>query len=204
MRVAVARPSGSDLVTVSGTVPDSLLPLGGPARDRRSAEVLRRRAEEPPARRRDRAHRQRRRARRARRQRLDPRGDDRVRHPPDARRSPTSAARASTPSRSSRRWRTRRRAGGRWEGALTLARQFLATLGLEAARFDLHDGSGLSANNRVSAGDLVSFLEAMNTHPQGAALAVDPGRLGGGRTAPCAAGSSIAGAVGRSRPRPAP
>ena len=57
---------------------------------------------------------------------------------------------------------------GSWQGALTLARQFLTTLGLEAARFDLHDGSGLSANNRVSAGDLVSFLEAMNTHPQGA------------------------------------
>ncbi len=57
---------------------------------------------------------------------------------------------------------------GSWEGALALARQFLGGLGLEAARFDLHDGSGLSTGNRASAADLVRFLRAMNTHPQGA------------------------------------
>ena len=57
---------------------------------------------------------------------------------------------------------------GSWQAALSLARQFLGGLGLEAARFDLRDGSGLSAGNRVSAADLVSFLRAMDTHPQGA------------------------------------
>jgi len=57
---------------------------------------------------------------------------------------------------------------GSWQGALSLEREFLSGLGLHASRFDLRDGSGLSANNRVSAGDMVSFLQAMNTHPQGA------------------------------------
>jgi D-alanyl-D-alanine carboxypeptidase/D-alanyl-D-alanine-endopeptidase (penicillin-binding protein 4) len=58
---------------------------------------------------------------------------------------------------------------GTWEGAIALAKQFLGTLGLDPGRFDLRDGSGLSAFNRVSAGDLVRFLEAMNSDPQGAA-----------------------------------
>ncbi len=57
---------------------------------------------------------------------------------------------------------------GSWTGALLLAKQFLGGLGLEADRFDLHDGSGLSAENRVSAADLVSFLRAMDSDPQGA------------------------------------
>jgi len=57
---------------------------------------------------------------------------------------------------------------GTWEGALALERQFLAALGLDAARYDLHDGSGLSASNRVASADLVRFLRAMNAHPHGA------------------------------------
>jgi D-alanyl-D-alanine carboxypeptidase/D-alanyl-D-alanine-endopeptidase (penicillin-binding protein 4) len=57
---------------------------------------------------------------------------------------------------------------GTWEGALALAKQFLATLGLDAGRFELRDGSGLSAFNRVSAGELVQFLEAMDRDPLGA------------------------------------
>ena len=57
---------------------------------------------------------------------------------------------------------------GTWDGAIGLARQFLASIQLDPARFDIHDGSGLSANNRVAAGDLVRFLQAMNRHPQGA------------------------------------
>jgi D-alanyl-D-alanine carboxypeptidase/D-alanyl-D-alanine-endopeptidase (penicillin-binding protein 4) len=57
---------------------------------------------------------------------------------------------------------------GTWEGAVGLARGFLATLGLDASRFDIHDGSGLSPYDRVSAGALVSFLRAMSSHPQGA------------------------------------
>ncbi len=71
---------------------------------------------------------------------------------------------------------------GTWDGALTLTRQFLASMGLEPSRFDIHDGSGLSANNKVAAGDLVRFLKAMNVHPQGSAwretLAVSGGPEG--------------------------
>jgi D-alanyl-D-alanine carboxypeptidase/D-alanyl-D-alanine-endopeptidase (penicillin-binding protein 4) len=56
---------------------------------------------------------------------------------------------------------------GTWESALSLAGEFLEGLGLEAKRFSLRDGSGLSSGNRVSASDLVQFLQAMNRHPQG-------------------------------------
>ena len=58
---------------------------------------------------------------------------------------------------------------GSWEAALQLGRQFLASMGLNPSRYDLHDGSGLSAYDRVSAAAMVDFLRAMNTHPQGAA-----------------------------------
>ncbi|HTR01887.1 MAG TPA: D-alanyl-D-alanine carboxypeptidase/D-alanyl-D-alanine-endopeptidase [Thermoanaerobaculia bacterium] len=58
---------------------------------------------------------------------------------------------------------------GTWENALALERQFLAAIGLDPARYDVHDGSGLSASNRVAAADLVAFLRAMNVHPSGAA-----------------------------------
>jgi D-alanyl-D-alanine carboxypeptidase/D-alanyl-D-alanine-endopeptidase (penicillin-binding protein 4) len=57
---------------------------------------------------------------------------------------------------------------GTWEGALALSKQFLASIGLDPVRFDIHDGSGLSAANRVTAGDMVKFLRAMSRHPQGA------------------------------------
>jgi D-alanyl-D-alanine carboxypeptidase/D-alanyl-D-alanine-endopeptidase (penicillin-binding protein 4) len=57
---------------------------------------------------------------------------------------------------------------GSWENGISVERQFLAGLGLDPARYDLHDGSGLSAYNRVAAGDVVRFLEAMNKHPRGA------------------------------------
>ena len=56
---------------------------------------------------------------------------------------------------------------GTWGSALSLAGQFLEGLGLDAKRFELRDGSGLSSGNRTSAADLVSFLRAMNQHPQG-------------------------------------
>lgn len=58
---------------------------------------------------------------------------------------------------------------GTWANAVAIEKQFLAALGLDPTRFDLHDGSGLSPNNRVSAADLVKFLRAMNVHPNGAA-----------------------------------
>jgi len=56
---------------------------------------------------------------------------------------------------------------GTWESAVQLERQFLAGMGLEPSRYELHDGSGLSAYNRVSAAALVDFLKAMNVHPHG-------------------------------------
>lgn len=57
---------------------------------------------------------------------------------------------------------------GSWPNALLVERQFLAEIGLDPSRYDLHDGSGLSPNNRVAAADLVAFLRAMNRHPSGA------------------------------------
>jgi D-alanyl-D-alanine carboxypeptidase/D-alanyl-D-alanine-endopeptidase (penicillin-binding protein 4) len=61
---------------------------------------------------------------------------------------------------------------GTWENALSLEKQFLAALALDPTRYNLHDGSGLSPQNRVSAADIVSFLRAMETHPNGAAWKV--------------------------------
>ncbi|MFY9550038.1 MAG: D-alanyl-D-alanine carboxypeptidase/D-alanyl-D-alanine-endopeptidase [Thermoanaerobaculia bacterium] len=58
---------------------------------------------------------------------------------------------------------------GSWDRALDLTRQFIAGLGLDPGAYALRDGSGLSDGNRVAAGDLVRFLRAMNAHPQGAA-----------------------------------
>jgi serine-type D-Ala-D-Ala carboxypeptidase/endopeptidase (penicillin-binding protein 4) len=57
---------------------------------------------------------------------------------------------------------------GTWENALSLQKQFLASLNLDPARFDLHDGSGLSPQNRVAAGDVVRFLRAMAASSDGA------------------------------------
>jgi D-alanyl-D-alanine carboxypeptidase/D-alanyl-D-alanine-endopeptidase (penicillin-binding protein 4) len=54
---------------------------------------------------------------------------------------------------------------GTWAGSVALAKEFLASLGLDPARFELHDGSGLSTANRVAAVDLVKFLRAMDRQP---------------------------------------
>lgn len=58
---------------------------------------------------------------------------------------------------------------GTWENALALQKQFLQAIGLDPARYEIHDGSGLSAFNRVAAADMVRFLRAMNLQPYGAA-----------------------------------
>jgi serine-type D-Ala-D-Ala carboxypeptidase/endopeptidase (penicillin-binding protein 4) len=58
---------------------------------------------------------------------------------------------------------------GTWANAIATEKEFLAALGLDPTRYDLHDGSGLAPTNRVAAGDLVAFLRAMNKHPHAAA-----------------------------------
>ncbi len=58
---------------------------------------------------------------------------------------------------------------GSWASAIATEKQFLAAIGLDPTHYDLHDGSGLAATNRVAAGDLVAFLRAMSKHPQAAA-----------------------------------
>lgn len=58
---------------------------------------------------------------------------------------------------------------GTWENALALERQFFQEVGLDPTRYDLHDGSGLSASNRVAAADLVRFLRAVQAQPYGVA-----------------------------------
>jgi len=60
-----------------------------------------------------------------------------------------------------------RGAEGTWPEALRLERRFLASLGLDPARYDLHDGSGLNPDNRVAALDIVRFLRAMAASPFG-------------------------------------
>jgi D-alanyl-D-alanine carboxypeptidase/D-alanyl-D-alanine-endopeptidase (penicillin-binding protein 4) len=56
---------------------------------------------------------------------------------------------------------------GTWAGSVSIAKEFLALLGLDPNRFQLRDGSGLSSGNRASASDLVQFLRAMDRHPHG-------------------------------------
>ncbi len=56
---------------------------------------------------------------------------------------------------------------GTWTGSVALAKEFFASLGLDASRFQIRDGSGLSPGNRVSAADMVRFLQAMSRHPYG-------------------------------------
>jgi D-alanyl-D-alanine carboxypeptidase/D-alanyl-D-alanine-endopeptidase (penicillin-binding protein 4) len=58
---------------------------------------------------------------------------------------------------------------GTWGNAVSLEKDFLAALGLDPTRYNLHDGSGLSPQNRVSAADIVKFLRAMTTQPNGPA-----------------------------------
>ncbi|MGH9366263.1 MAG: D-alanyl-D-alanine carboxypeptidase/D-alanyl-D-alanine endopeptidase, partial [Thermoanaerobaculia bacterium] len=57
---------------------------------------------------------------------------------------------------------------GSWPSALVVQREFLTAISLDPARYDLRDGSGLSPQNRASAGDVVAFLRAMDAHPYGA------------------------------------
>ena len=57
---------------------------------------------------------------------------------------------------------------GSWPNGIAVEKKFLAAIGLDPNRYDLHDGSGLSVYNRVAAGDLVKFLRAMNRHPHAA------------------------------------
>jgi D-alanyl-D-alanine carboxypeptidase/D-alanyl-D-alanine-endopeptidase (penicillin-binding protein 4) len=56
---------------------------------------------------------------------------------------------------------------GSWTNALSTQKAFFTAVGLDPSRYDLHDGSGLSPQNRVSSADVVAFLRAMNTHPYG-------------------------------------
>jgi D-alanyl-D-alanine carboxypeptidase/D-alanyl-D-alanine-endopeptidase (penicillin-binding protein 4) len=56
---------------------------------------------------------------------------------------------------------------GTWAGSVVLVKEFLSVLGLDADRFQLRDGSGLSSGNRAAASDLVRFLRAMDRHPYG-------------------------------------
>jgi D-alanyl-D-alanine carboxypeptidase/D-alanyl-D-alanine-endopeptidase (penicillin-binding protein 4) len=58
---------------------------------------------------------------------------------------------------------------GTWANAVALEKDFLAALGLDPTRYNIHDGSGLSPQNRVSAADIVKFLRAMTTQPNGPA-----------------------------------
>ncbi len=58
---------------------------------------------------------------------------------------------------------------GTWDNALAVEKQFLSGIGLDPTHYDLHDGSGLSPQNRVPAADVVAFLRAMDRHPYGAA-----------------------------------
>jgi D-alanyl-D-alanine carboxypeptidase/D-alanyl-D-alanine-endopeptidase (penicillin-binding protein 4) len=60
------------------------------------------------------------------------------------------------------------RAGrGSWDAAVALQQKFFAALGLDPTRFHIRDGSGLSRDDRVAAGDVVAFLRAMAAQPYG-------------------------------------
>src|SRR5262249_54077512 len=61
-----------------------------------------------------------------------------------------------------------RKGQGSWNNAIAAEKEFFAAVGLDPTRYDLHDGSGLSPNNKVAAGDLVNFLRVMSRHPSGA------------------------------------
>lgn len=56
---------------------------------------------------------------------------------------------------------------GTWAGSVVLVKEFLSQLGLDASRYHVRDGSGLSSGNRAGAADLVRFLRAMDRHPHG-------------------------------------
>ena len=56
---------------------------------------------------------------------------------------------------------------GSWAASVVLVKEFLTALELDADRFQIRDGSGLSSGNRASAADLLRFLRAMDRHPHG-------------------------------------
>jgi D-alanyl-D-alanine carboxypeptidase/D-alanyl-D-alanine-endopeptidase (penicillin-binding protein 4) len=56
---------------------------------------------------------------------------------------------------------------GSWDAAVALQQKFFAALGLDPTHFQIHDGSGLSHENRVAAADVVAFLRAMSGQPYG-------------------------------------
>jgi len=56
-----------------------------------------------------------------------------------------------------------KRGKGTWENGRAEVASFLASLGLDAARYDLADGSGRAHTNRTSAAAYAEFLEALAT-----------------------------------------
>ena len=56
---------------------------------------------------------------------------------------------------------------GSWAGSVIIVKEFLAELGLDANRYQVQDGSGLSSGNRTAASDLIRFLRSMDRHPHG-------------------------------------
>jgi D-alanyl-D-alanine carboxypeptidase/D-alanyl-D-alanine-endopeptidase (penicillin-binding protein 4) len=55
------------------------------------------------------------------------------------------------------------RGKGTWQNGESEVRAFLASLGLDASRYDLSDGSGRAHTNRTSAGAYGAFLQALAT-----------------------------------------
>lgn len=58
----------------------------------------------------------------------------------------------------------RARGDGRGEGGIAAEKEFIASLGLDSAAFDLHDGCGLSNRNRVRTRELTLLLARMARH----------------------------------------
>ena len=51
---------------------------------------------------------------------------------------------------------------GNWESGIIAVNNYLASLGMDAERITLHDGSGLSRMDLISPGDIVSLLRAIH------------------------------------------
>ena len=134
----------------------------------RSRRLLRRRAEEPAEGRRNRAHRPGRPEGRQARRLLGARRRDGF--GPDADLAVINKRSQGFYAEQTFKTLAAEKAGkGTWANAVALEKDFLASLGLDPTRYNLHDGSGLSPQNRVSAADIVKFLRAMNTQPNGPA-----------------------------------
>lgn len=54
---------------------------------------------------------------------------------------------------------------GSWPAAVKLEKGFVASLGLDPAKYQLHDGCGLDPDNRVASEDIVRFLAKMAASP---------------------------------------